>query len=112
MERFLLRFKYLISRVLSTIFSLILFLIKKLFGLLEFFLFLRFSLKFFGANPKTLVVNYIYKGSEILVSPFNSIFPNVYWKGRLIDTTTISAMVGYAILVFLIFQILKIFSKE
>ncbi len=88
-------------------------LIKKLFYLLEFFLFLRLILKFAGASPKALVVELIYKWSYFFVSPFNFIFKNIYWpKGYFIEIATISAMVGYAILVYVILKILQPFSKD
>lgn len=87
--------------------------VKRLLALTEIFLFLRLILKFLGANPQTLVVNLIYEGSDVLVSPFNFIFPNIYWPaGYLIEIATISAMIGYALSVFIIFQILRLFSKE
>ena len=86
---------------------------KRVFFLLEFFLFLRLLLKYSGANPKTLVVELIYQYSDILVSPFEFIFPNIYWpEGRFIEIAVISAIIGYAILVFIIFQLLKLFSRD
>jgi len=98
--------------IFSKIYLLIESIAKKLLGLLELFLFLRLILKFLGASSKALVVNLIYKYSDILVSPFNFIFPNIRWRDYLIDTATISAMIGYAILIYIIFQILKLFSKD
>lgn len=87
-------------------------LIKKLFYLLEFFLFLRLILKFIGASPKALVVELIYKWSDFFISPFKFIFKNTYWpQDYFIETATISAMIGYAILVLVIFKILKPFSE-
>lgn len=100
-------------RILSKTYEMIFYAIKRLFFLLEFFLFLRLLLKYSGANPKTLVVELIYQYSDILVSPFEFIFPNIYWpEGRLIEIATISAMIGYAILVFIIFQLLRLFSRD
>jgi len=95
------------------IYSLIESIAEKLLNLLELFLFLRLILKFFGASPKALVVGYIYKWSDIIISPFNFIFPDIPWpKGYLIETATLSAMVGYAILVYVIFRLLRLFSRE
>lgn len=92
---------------------MILYATKRVFFLLEFFLFIRLTLKFLEANSQTPVVNLIYKYSDILISPFEFIFPNIHWpKGYLIDTTTLSAMIGYAILVFIIFQLLRLFSSD
>jgi len=88
-------------------------LIKKLFYLLELFLFLRLILKFFGASPKAIVVELIYQWSDFFVSPFYFIFKNIYWpKGYFIETATISAMVGYAILVYLILKLLRPFARD
>jgi len=102
----------LIKLYLSKTYSIFLYLVKRLFLLFEFFLFLRLILKFFNANPQALVVNFIYKYSDIIIYPFQSIFPNVYWKNYFIDTVTISAMIGYVIAVFVILQILRVFSRD
>ena len=85
---------------------------KRLLSLLEIFLFLKLLLKFLDANPQALVVNLIYQYSDILVSPFNFIFPNFYWRGYFIETATISAMIGYALAVFIIFRLLRLFSSR
>ena len=99
--------------ILTKIHSMISSLVQKLFTLVELFLFLRLTLKFLSANPETLVTNFIYKYSDILVSPFNFIFPNIYWPaGRLIEIATISAMIGYALIAFIIFQVLRLFSRD
>jgi len=100
----------ILSNIYSFICSLILSIISKLFWLFELFLFLRLLLKFLGANPKTLVVNLIYKYSDIVISPFSFIFRNIYWGGHLIETSVISAVIGYAIAMFVIFQIIEAFS--
>lgn len=99
--------------ILEKMCSLIVHLIRKARSLLELFLFLRLLLKFLNASPKALVVSLIYKYSDILVSPFEAIFPNIYWpKDRLIETATISAMIGYCIATWIIFQALKLFPRE
>lgn len=86
--------------------------IERIFALLEFFLFLRLTLKYLGANQKSIFVNLIYKYSDTLVLPFKSIFPNIYWpEGRLIEVDTVAAMIGYAILLFVIFQLFRPFAK-
>lgn len=100
-------------KILTKTYSLIFYVIKRLLSLVEIFLILRLLLKFLGASSEALVANLIYKGSDILISPFESLFPNIYWpEGYLIETATISAMIGYAILVFIIFKILRLFSEE
>jgi len=97
---------------MTKIYSLIERVIKRLLYLLELFLFLRLILKFFNASPKALVVNLIYTYSDILVSPFKFIFPNLYWRNYLIETATISATVGYIIAVYVLFQLLRLFAKD
>jgi len=97
---------------LSKIYSAFLYIVKRVFILFECFLFLRLILKFFDANPQALVVNFIYKYSDIFISPFQYIFPDIYWRSYFIDVVTISAMIGYAILIFVILQILRIFSRD
>lgn len=98
---------------LSKIYLTIFYIIKRLLVLVETFLFLRLLLKFFAANPQALIVELIYRYSDFLVSPFNFIFPNIYWRGvYFIETATISAMVGYIIVVFAIFYLLRLFSRD
>ena len=90
----------------TTIFGLL----KKLFYLLEFFLFLRLALKFIQANPQSLVVNWIYKWSDFFVSPFNFIFKDIIFpNGFLLEAATLSAMIGYAILVWIILKLFRAF---
>jgi len=85
----------------------------RLLGLVELFLFLRLLLKFLNASPKALAVDFIYGYTDILILPFKFILPDIYWpKGCLIETATISAMIGYVIAVYIIFQLLKLFSEE
>ncbi|MFQ5721639.1 MAG: hypothetical protein ACE5GI_04035 [Candidatus Aminicenantales bacterium] len=87
--------------------------VSRLLGLVELLLFLRLTLKFFNASPRAFIVNLIYKYTGILVSPFEFIFPDIYWpKGYLIETATISAMLGYWILVLIFFQLLRLFSRD
>ncbi|KPJ57222.1 hypothetical protein AMJ49_01255 [Parcubacteria bacterium DG_74_2] len=113
MNNLFLRIKHAISRIPSKIYSTIFLLITKLFQLLELFLFLRLTLKFLGANQKALVVAFIYEYTNPFVSPFYFIFSDIYLpEGYLIDTATLSAIIGYAILVYVIFQFLKLFSKD
>ena len=74
-------------------------------GLLEFFLFLRLLLKFADADSRAPVVDLIYRYTDILVFPFVPIFPDIRILGRLFEISTISAMVGYGILIFIIFKL-------
>ena len=96
------RLKSIISSLMEIIANLIL----KLLYLLEFFLFLRLGLKFFGASKNAFVVEQIYQWSDFFVSHFESIFPNVFWpKGYFIEISTLAAMVGYALLVWVFLKL-------
>ena len=99
-------------RILFKVYSVFLSLLSKFFLFLQFFLFLRLLLKFLGANPETLVVGIIYKYSDILISPFNLIFNDIYLWDFLIETSTVSAMAGYAMAMFIIIKALRLFGKE
>ncbi len=105
--------KFYLSKTYSMFFNFFADIIKKLLLLTEFFLFLRLILKFLDANPKTFVVSLIYQYSDIFLSPFQSIFPDIYWpRGYSIEVTTIAAMIGYALVVFVIVQILRFFYRD
>jgi hypothetical protein len=86
--------------------------ILKVFYLLEFFLFLRLFLKFVGANQAAIVVEGLYNYSFPLVYPFYFMFEDIYWRGRLLEAATISAMIGYAIAAAVILGIIRFFSKD
>lgn len=99
--------------VLAKISSIISWVIHRVFSLVEFFLLLRLALKFFGASPKAQAVSLIYKYTYILVAPFDFIFPDIYWsKTHLVEIATISAMIGYALAIFLLFRVLKLFPED
>ena len=101
-----------VTRVLSNAYSVFLSLLSRIFLIFQLFLFLRLLLKFLGANPEALVVSIIYKYSTVLISPFELIFRNLHLGGRLIEMSTVSAMIGYAIAMFIILRILRLFQKE
>lgn len=86
-------------------------LLKRLLLLAEIVLFLRLLLKFLGANPNAFAVGHFYKYTDFLVWPFKGIFPNVFLGGGLIETATLSAMVGYAIIVFILVKLFKTLSN-
>ena len=101
------------NSMISHLITMISRLIKKLFFLLELFLLVRLIFKFLAASPRALIVKLVYKWSNFFVAPFNFIFKNIFWpKDHLIETATISAMVGYAILVYVVLKLLQPFSKD
>ncbi len=87
-------------------------LLEKITALLELFLFLRLLLKFLAANPLTPIVKYVYQYSGLLIEPFQYIFPDLYWKGKLVEVSTVSAMIGYGIAAYLIARLLILLSKD
>lgn len=105
-------FQHEFMKFLTKVYSFISSIIKKLLGLLEIFLFLRLLLKFLGANDQTPIVSEIYKYSNFLVSPFDFIFHDIYWKGHIIELSSVTAMIGYALLIFLLFQLLQTFIED
>jgi len=98
-------------RILSSVYSLFLSALSKLFLLLQLFLFLRLLLKFLGANPEALAVDIIYRNSAVLISPFNFIFRDFSWQGRPIEMAAVSAMVGYAVAFFVLIRVLRLFQR-
>ncbi len=108
----LLQIRYTLIRTLREIYLMVFYVIKRLLVLVEFFLFLRLLLKFLNASPKALIINLIYKYSDILVLPFDFIFPDIWIEGRLIEIATISAMIGCGMAVLIVFQLLRLFSKD
>ncbi len=86
-------------------------LFKSAGGLIELLIFIRLFLKFTGANPDAPVVGLLYQLSNNLVLPFNPIFSNIYIFNRLIEVPTISAMAGYAVLMLIISQLWKLFTR-
>lgn len=88
------------------------FLLKRLLILTEVILLLRLALKFLGANPAAVVVGYFYSFTDFLIGPFKFIFANFWLGNNLIESATLSAIVGYAIIVFLIIKIIRIFSPN
>ncbi len=84
--------------------------LKQVLILVESILFLRLILKFLGASPKAVGINYFYKLSYYFVYPFEGIFPNLFWQNRLIETSTLSALIIYFLLVFVFLRFLKTFN--
>lgn len=102
-----------VNSMISYLITMMFRLIIKLFFLLEFFLFLRLILKFLGANQRAFVVKQIYEWSNFFITPFEPIFANIYWpKGYFIETATLAAMTGYALLVYVILKLLHPLSKD
>lgn len=87
--------------------------IKYFLGLFEVLLAVRIILKFLAANPQAVIVDLVYKVSDIVIYPFSGIFKNAYLAGGgMVDVVAISAMVGYPILVYIILELVYMAAKE
>lgn len=85
-------------------------LVNGIIGVIEVILALRLVLELLGANSSSQFVEWIYSVSGALIGPFANAFPGLSLGGAsVIDWVAILAMVGYAILGWLIIQILSWF---
>ena len=99
-------------RILSRFGMWLRYLLGRVLTLIEAFLIIRIGLKFFGANASALVVRVLYEITENIVSPFSSIFPNIYLGSHLLDVIAISAAVGYMIIYLIALAILRAIFRE
>lgn len=84
----------------------------KLLLIVEFLIFLRFALKFFGAGVEALAVRIVFQVTDPLVFPFRGIFSDFRWGDYWLETASLSALAGYLVFVFLVITFLKIFIHE
>lgn len=83
------------------------------FSLVGVLLMFRFVLKFFGANPSTPFVDFIYQNTQPLLAPFLYAFPTPSISGRfVIEFTTLFALFVYAFISYIIEEVLNIFDRE
>ena len=80
--------------------------------LLELLLFLRLAFKFLRANSETLVVRELYRLTDLVLYPFQSILPDYVWRDRPIELAAVSAMVGYSIASIVVLRLFKLFRRE
>jgi uncharacterized protein YggT (Ycf19 family) len=73
--------------------------INTIIGIIEATLVLALVLKLFGANAQAPIIAWVYNLSDRLVGPFAGAFPALGVQGgTVIDFSIILAMVGYAII--------------
>jgi hypothetical protein len=80
--------------------------LEKVLILIESVLAIRFTLRLLGASEAAWIVRVLYGISYSLVSPFQGIFPD--WKigaGMVVDWVTVSAIISYAIVYFVIHNV-------
>lgn len=87
--------------------------VKYFLSLFEVLLALRVALRFLAANPQAVIVDLVYKVSDIIIYPFSGIFKNVVLaSGGVVDVVAISAMIGYPILVYILLELIYMAAKE
>jgi hypothetical protein len=93
--------EYLVARVINAV-----------VGIVEFILLLRVVFELLGANPAAAFIAWIYDMSARLMGPFVGAFPNFSVAGFTLDTSAIFAMIGYAIIGWIIGRILSVLFGE
>ena len=85
--------------------------VNTIIGIIETMLALRLILELLGANSSSQFVAWVYSVTDGLVGPFAGAFPAWVIDGYVLDISTIFAMIGYAILGWIVVQLLSfIFS--
>jgi hypothetical protein len=79
-------------------------------GLIQFMLGLRFVLVFFGANASAEFVAWVYSVTNQLAAPFLGAFPALNLGGFLVELSIIFAMIGYAIIGWLIMRLVSLIA--
>ena len=82
--------------------------VNTVFGIIGFMLTLRFVLILLGANAGAPFVAWVYSVTNGLVAPFSGAFPSLNFGGFVLDLTTIFAMIGYAIISWLVLRLLSL----
>lgn len=91
---------------------IILLLINFVFTIIGSILGLRVLLRFFGANPDTPFVRWVYDSSDSLISPFAGIFPSPKFDGFVIDFPAIFALIIYLFVGYLIIEVVEIIATR
>lgn len=87
--------------------------IKYILGFFELLLGLRLVLRLLGANPLTPIVDFLYAVTNTIIVPFRGIFSNVELRGGgIFDIVTITAMIGYPIIVYLLIELIHAIAKD
>lgn len=85
-------------------------------GFIEVFLALRFVFKLFGANPQNIFALLVYGLSDVLLLPFNGLFPGATLVAdqtvRRFEVSTLTAMIVYALLGWGIAKLILIFKSK
>jgi len=76
----------------------------------EALLVVRFAFRLLGADPVNEFVAWVYRASEPLVAPFQGAFPTTATNGSVADWPALTAMILYALFVFLTIRVLGLAS--
>ena len=67
-------------------------------------------MRLLGANPATPFVAWLYRVSGGMVAPFAGAFPSLNFGGFILELSTIFAMIGYAIIAWLVLRLVSFVS--
>ena len=81
-------------------------------GLIQFMLGLRFVLVLLGANASAEFVAWVYSVTDRLAAPFLGAFPALNLGGFVVELSIIFAMIGYAIIGWLIMRVISLISTS
>lgn len=86
--------------------------LKYLLGFVELLLAFRVVLMFLEANPVAPIVDALYHVTDVIIVPFSGIFRDItFSNGSVIDLSALSTMVGYAIILYLILELIHLVVK-
>lgn len=91
----------LVSRVVNTI-----------FGIIAFFIVLRIVLQLLGASSSSSFVAWVYSVTDGLIAPFAGAFSNWNLGVFTLDMSALFALVGYAIIGWLIARLLTLLTRS
>ncbi len=93
-------------KLIKDIFSLII-------ALIEVVLILRFVLKLLAASSSAEAVNWVYQISAPFVRPFMFAFPEPVLRGGFtLEFSTLFAILAYAIIGYVVMEVLKVVGKK
>lgn len=84
--------------------------IQGVLAIVEFALALRLILALLGASAAAPFVAWFYQLTDALIAPFRGAFPAYSISGFTLDFSVVFAMIGYAIIAWLILKLVGFFS--
>ena len=85
--------------------------VNTVFGIIGFMLALRVILVLLGASASAPFVAWIYSVTGSLMGPFVGAFPNLSLGGLVLDISALFAMIGYAIIGWLVLWVLSLITR-